>query len=194
MYVAASKLLFILDVISYDGRNFSGCDTSFRFFWIRSKFEEDNLQFDKSTHHKLSCINKFDFADSNSVKTVIEMHPVFNSEVKLDGYLFYHKEASYTPGESPLVLWLFPFMFDELFEDFKVHSFYHTERPKDYSNYLKFIEDFNENASIKKQKIKNFSQEAMTMDLEYDTVKDDNDVIKNEQEMMMQLEMSGNDI
>jgi snurportin-1 len=195
VYVEANRSVFILDVISYDGREVSGCDTAFRFFWIKCKFEEDNLQFEKSTQLSIHLIETYDCSDSYSIRNVVEKCPIFNLGVKLDGYLFYHKEASYTPGESPLVLWLFPFMFEELFDDFKVHPFYHSERPKDYTNYLKYIDDFNEKALNRKRKNSKKKHEVdSSMEAEFEVLQDSSETEQNEHEMMMQLEMTGNDV
>jgi snurportin-1 len=193
VYVAESRSVFILDVVSYDGRDVSGCDTSFRFFWIKSKFEEDNLHFDSSTAHHMNLVKTFDFSDSFAVQSIIGSCPVFKLGVKLDGYLFYHKEASYTPGESPLVLWLFPFMFEEIFRDYKVHEFYNSERPEGYTNYLNYIAEFNENAKKPKPKPKNKEVDS-SMELEEEHTRDRSDEVQDEREAMMQLEMTGNDV
>jgi snurportin-1 len=194
IFVSESRSVFILDVISYDGRDFSDCDTSFRFFWIKSKFEEDNLQFEKSSNHHIHPIDSFDCSDPYAIKSIIEKYPVFDFGVKLDGYLFYHKEASYTPGESPLVLWLFPFMFEELFENFKVHPLYHSDRPENYTNYLKYIEEFNEKARIKKRNNSKKHQTDASMESECEVLKDSFETVQDEHEVMMQLEMTGNDV
>lgn len=34
----------------------------------------------------------------------------------MDGVLFFHKEVHYTPGISPLVIWLLPYMVPEVLE------------------------------------------------------------------------------
>lgn len=37
-----------------------------------------------------------------------------NEFVQVDGILFYHKEAHYLPGQTPLVTWLLPWMLPEI--------------------------------------------------------------------------------
>lgn len=113
--------------------------------------------------------------------------------MKVDGFLFYHKEASYTPGESPLVLWLFPFMFEELFEGYRINPSYHSERPEGYSNYLTYIEEFNKTVLAKKNRKKTKTSDS-SMESESQMLDDSSETFQDEHEVMMQLEMTGNDV
>lgn len=156
VYCSASQTIYVLDTTAYNDRDLTACDATFRFFWLKSKFMEDSLMVtDKDKILKLVRLESFDFLEPFAIKTCFETAFVgFNDKSELDGYLFYHKEGSYTSGESPLVLWLFPFMIDELFDNYKVDQSFHSKRPENYTNYLDFIKEFNEKSKKRRNKKK----------------------------------------
>ena len=55
----------------------------------------------------------------------------------LDGLLFYHRQALYTYGLTPLVTWLKPFMLSEVL-GISIPSF--DEKPDDYINFEHHIQ------------------------------------------------------
>lgn len=144
--IYTKSTIFVLDVISYDGRDFFDCDTSFRSYWIKNKFLEDDLKIFPSNENenvKLLLMESFDFNNSEAIFNCFQTYPHFDDGIELDGFLFYHKEASYTVGESPLVLWLFPFMVEDVLPMFKVNEKYNSQKPDNYTNYLDYIYEFN---------------------------------------------------
>lgn len=86
-------------------------------------------------------IQNYDFSDAHQIASALNTCPIFSDNTELDGFLFYHKDGSYTYGESPLVLWLYSFMVEEVMPMFNVHDFY-NEKPENYTNYLQFIQEF----------------------------------------------------
>lgn len=64
-----------------------------------------------------------------------------NFEYDLDGILFYHKEAHYEPGCSPLVGWLKVFMIPEIL-GIPMPDWVLKQAPSDYVNMRNSIEKF----------------------------------------------------
>lgn len=143
IYNETTRTFYILDLLVYGNRDMMNCDSQFRFFWLKSKFIEDNIKVIDSDL-TLALLSYHDFVDSTLINVCLQSHPLWeNDEPNLDGYLFYHKEASYMSGTTPLVLWLFPFMMEEVFP-YQLNSIYNTQTPDDYTNYKDFIRIFEE--------------------------------------------------
>lgn len=84
----------------------------FRFYWLKSKMEEmpslselsgDNaFVFTSLAYHQCSV---------STMTSVMASESLFGQDgPALDGLLFYHSEAHYVPGRTPLVGWLKPHM------------------------------------------------------------------------------------
>ncbi|XP_074012453.1 snurportin-1 isoform X2 [Numenius arquata] len=84
IYSEVEQTYYILDVMCWRGHPVYDCQTDFRFFWLFSKIQEEEGLGEKS-----------------------RINPV-------DGLLFYHKQTHYTPGSTPLVGWLRPYMVPEI--------------------------------------------------------------------------------
>ncbi|XP_042659922.1 snurportin-1 isoform X2 [Tyto alba] len=84
IYSEVEQTYYILDVMCWRGHPVYDCQTDFRFFWLSSKIQEEEGLGEKS-----------------------RINPV-------DGLLFYHKQTHYTPGSTPLVGWLRPYMVPEI--------------------------------------------------------------------------------
>lgn len=189
VYNKESQIVYVLDVIAYGGRDLIDCDASFRFFWIKSKLLEDGPRFmDKNMKLKLDLVPAVDMSDSYAVRNSLQTFPIFSEGTELDGFLFYHKEGSYTAGETPLVLWLFPFMVDELFDEYRVNASYHSEKPTGYTDYLDYIKAFNEKYQKKHTKHK----KAEAMEHESDHANEPN--CRDELQATIDLEMTGDDV
>lgn len=79
-----------------------------------------------------------------------------NNEPKIDGILFYHMDGLYTPGSTPLVIWLKPYMLPEIFCDtVTIASEYLNDMPIDYVDMMDFITKYEEKQlDVSKKKIK----------------------------------------
>lgn len=199
VFYKGTKTIYVLDVLMYAGRDLVNCDTEFRRFWLKSKFAEDNLQ-SFSQDIKLKIIDDFDFSNSHVVYECFQKYPTFDDGALLDGFLFYHKKSSYTFGTTPLVLWLFAFMIDEVLTMFRAHPKHHYDKPLKYTNYLDYINEFNEKMTSKKNK----SSQKERMDCEAtgfakevtkDDAKEDEDFTADDElEKMIELEKFGGDV
>ncbi|KFQ17903.1 Snurportin-1, partial [Merops nubicus] len=85
--------------------------TDFRFFWLSSKIQEEEGLGEKSKINPFKFVGLQNFpCSSDSLCKVLAMDFPF----KVDGLLFYHKQTHYTPGSTPLVGWLRPYMVAEI--------------------------------------------------------------------------------
>lgn len=163
IYVAASEEYFVLDVLAYGNQALTDCDAEFRFFWIESQIRESNL--DHVTDHNeysFKVIEKINCGDEMALNDFLSKYPVWpNNQPELDGFLFYHKEASYVHGKTPLVGWLFAYMIPELFNVPFLNENYLNEKPADYCNYLIFMKEFDENIENKRKNRRNKYVERM---------------------------------
>lgn len=157
IYVAASEEYYVLDAIAYGYQALVDCDAEFRFFWIESQIRESNLdQVSEDNEYAFQIIEKYNCGDEVALNEFFAKFPIWpNNQPKLDGFLFYHAEASYVHGKTPLVGWLFPFMIPELFEVPNLNENYLKGKPDDYTNYLTFMKQFDENIEIKRKQRKN---------------------------------------
>lgn len=105
------KKYYVLDILAWSNHPFINCEAEFRFYWLKSHLEEI-----KELEERNSLANSFPilslprtFCDTD-LCSFLENLP----SLKLDGILFFHREADYTHGRSPLVTWLKPFMLSEI--------------------------------------------------------------------------------
>ncbi|XP_037307257.1 snurportin-1 isoform X2 [Pungitius pungitius] len=84
IYSEVDRTYYILDVMCWRGHPVYDCPTEFRFFWLQSKVQE-----------------------TDGLSEIAKRNPV-------DGLLFYHRQTHYTPGSTPLVGWLRPYMVTDI--------------------------------------------------------------------------------
>uniref|UniRef100_A0AAQ4PCH5 Snurportin-1 n=1 Tax=Gasterosteus aculeatus aculeatus TaxID=481459 RepID=A0AAQ4PCH5_GASAC len=84
IYSEVDRTYYILDVMCWRGHPVYDCPTEFRFFWLQSKVQE-----------------------TEGLSEIAKRNPV-------DGLLFYHRQTHYTPGSTPLVGWLRPYMVTDI--------------------------------------------------------------------------------
>lgn len=153
IYVENKSTFYTLDVLTFGQQDLIDCDAEFRFFWLTSKFNENTYdEVSEQNPYAFECIKFYDFENTTNVSMEFQQFPLWDDNCpELDGFLFYHKEASYTFGTTPLVGWLFAFMVPEVL-DFPVNSEYMKQKPEGYTHYLRYIIDFDEALAKKKYK------------------------------------------
>lgn len=155
IHATESDEYFVLDVLAYGSQALTDCEAEFRFFWLESQMHESNFH-EVSEHHEypFRIIEKVSCSNVEAFNQLLAVHPIWpNNQPQLDGFLFYHKEASYVHGKTPLVGWLFAFMIPELFPVPFINEHYLNEKPANYSDYTTFIKQFDEDL-CKKQKMR----------------------------------------
>lgn len=104
----------------------------FRFYWLHGKFSEQpefGVKSDKNRYPFIPLPTKS--CTKGNIEDLLMMEKQIWSP--LDGLLFYHKLGYYTPGVSPLVGWLKPFMVSEILKA-NVPEFYMQKKPLSYVN------------------------------------------------------------
>ncbi|KYN33260.1 Snurportin-1 [Trachymyrmex septentrionalis] len=143
LWIKNRKLFYILDVLYWSQLPFTNCQAEFRFFWITTKFQEipefkernaDTNKYPILTLPNINCNSDINSALAN-----------LDNKQSLDGLLFYHRQALYTYGLTPLVTWLKPFMLSEVL-GISIPSF--DEKP---DNYISF-EDHVQKVKAKKNR------------------------------------------
>uniref|UniRef100_A0A8C2T9V3 Snurportin-1 n=1 Tax=Coturnix japonica TaxID=93934 RepID=A0A8C2T9V3_COTJA len=111
IYNEAEQTYYILDVMCWRGHPVYDCQTDFRFFWLSSKIQEEEGLGEKSRINPYKFVGLQNFpSTSESLCEVLTT----NFPFEVDGLLFYHKQTHYTPGSTPLVGWLRPYMVPDI--------------------------------------------------------------------------------
>lgn len=154
IYTKETNEYWVLDVLAYANQDVINCDVSFRFFWIANKVQEDDLT--TVSHDNEFAFKALPFVECDNEMAMNEClakYPMWEqNQPELDGLLFYHRESLYVHGTTPLVGWLFPFMLPEVFDFVQIHRNYWALKPKEYSNYQQYIEQFDAAAKQKQSK------------------------------------------
>uniref|UniRef100_A0A8C5Q4N7 Snurportin-1 n=1 Tax=Leptobrachium leishanense TaxID=445787 RepID=A0A8C5Q4N7_9ANUR len=106
-----TRTYYVLDVMCWRGHPIYDCQTDFRFYWLKSKLQE------QEGLAEITKRNPFRFVGLDNFPCALDsVHNVLTQEFpyKVDGLLFYHKQTHYTPGSTPLVGWLRPYMAPEI--------------------------------------------------------------------------------
>ncbi|XP_053741827.1 snurportin-1 [Synchiropus splendidus] len=111
IYSEVDRTYYILDVMCWSGHPVYDCSTEFRFFWLQSKVQEaeDLSKISKRNPFRFVSLQSKD-CSSESIQKALSVDYTFN----VDGLLFYHRETHYTPGSTPLVGWLRPYMVTDI--------------------------------------------------------------------------------
>ncbi|XP_018303853.1 snurportin-1 isoform X2 [Mycetomoellerius zeteki] len=136
LWIKNRKLFYILDVLYWSLLPFTNCQAEFRFFWIKNKFQEIPQFKERNTDTNRYPILPLPNINCNS--NVNSALANLDNEQPLDGLLFYHRQALYTYGLTPLVTWLKPFMLPEVLGISVISPF--DEKPNDYINFEHHIQ------------------------------------------------------
>ncbi|KAM4572941.1 snurportin-1 isoform 2-T2 [Odontesthes bonariensis] len=111
IYSEVDRTFYILDVMCWRGHPVYDCPTEFRFFWLQSKVQEtDGLsEIAKRNPFRFASLQSSDCTAESIRKALAEEY-----SFSVDGLLFYHRQTHYTPGTTPLVGWLRPYMVTDI--------------------------------------------------------------------------------
>ncbi|XP_059916281.1 snurportin-1 [Gadus macrocephalus] len=111
IYSEVDRTFYMLDVMCWRGHPVYDCPTEFRFYWLQSKAEEaEGLAV-------ITKRNPFRFVSLQSTECTaesIQKALISGYDFDVDGLLFYHRQTHYTPGSTPLVGWLRPYMVPDI--------------------------------------------------------------------------------
>ena len=111
IYSEIHRTFYILDVMCWRGHPVYDSETEFRFYWLKTKLLEQPQLADESKQNQY----KFMAAETNPCdRQSIYDALATERQYEIDGILFYHKQAHYHPGNTPLVGWLKVYMIPEI--------------------------------------------------------------------------------
>jgi snurportin-1 len=93
---------------------------------------------------------------------LLENFQFFPKNVYLDGINFYYSESLYTPGDTPLVLWLNPFMVPDVLGR-QVNDLL-AQKPLDYVNIFEHCQNLKKKKRKRKKNRKNPQYKQMEID------------------------------
>ncbi|KRT84981.1 hypothetical protein AMK59_2393, partial [Oryctes borbonicus] len=139
IYRNKEKTYYVLDALVWNSCSLLHCSTEFRFFFIRNKFLEDPELNSES--------NKFNFVNvphHGALLPTLELeltacYSINDTNLPVDGVLFYHKDCPYISGLTPLVGWLKPYMVPEKLR-IPIHESYMAKKPKNYTSLNEYLE------------------------------------------------------
>lgn len=200
VYVDETKEYYVLDVIAYANQDMTKCDAACRFYWKRAKIDEDELSVvTEANEYAMKEIHIYDCSDEYEIESCLNAFPLWeNNSPMLDGLLFYHKEASYVHGTTPLVGWALTYMVPEIlgypYLNY-VNVEYFAERPADYTDYLSFIKKFDDEEAKRKKMYKRHPNRRYhkypRMELESNDEADTVDAVVREEQLK---ELSGQEM
>ena len=110
VYDAVHWTFYVLDIMCWKGYSVADCDTSFRHFWLHTKFASN--EFDapngENRFYKFVPLQGIPTTELTSIANNPEdyLSQSQGYTYDIDGLLFYHKQAHYIGGSTPLVCWV----------------------------------------------------------------------------------------
>ncbi|ESO01462.1 hypothetical protein HELRODRAFT_184737 [Helobdella robusta] len=109
LYNVEGWTFYVLDILCWKGYSIVDCDTEFRHFWLQTKLDPSELDRPTSVNgfHKFIPLHRLPPTELPSLLGNVNEYvkQVLQREYAVDGLLFYHNAAKYTPGSTPLVCW-----------------------------------------------------------------------------------------
>lgn len=163
VYSEADHTYYVLDIIMWNMHPFVECETSLRFFWLETRLQEvDVATRSKSNQFRMLPAVRFNVIDSQ--EHLIKPALYSDNKPVVDGFLFYHPEAIYMSGTTPLVGWLKGFMIPEIIGHLQLHPLYMEEKPADYTTLAEHVEKHGNTYGKKKKKTKSAVAEGEKME------------------------------
>ncbi|XP_050537420.1 snurportin-1 isoform X2 [Daktulosphaira vitifoliae] len=158
------KKYYILDIIEWMGVPYTNFDAEFRFYFIQSKLSEIP-GIDKTS---MKNAYPFELAPRMLARDfyplLLEKNDFFSENVQLDGINFYYPESLYTPGDTPLVLWLKPFMIPEVLQKPVNDQLIYLQKPLNYINIFEYIQNPEKKIKKNRKKKNSFNSDKMDVD------------------------------
>jgi len=132
---------YILDILHWKDTPLSNAEFDCRRFFLQSKLDE---------MPQLAEGERFSFRSLPSCLCTVEaMTELMKTDFgfKLDGLLFYYSKVFYTPGQTPLVGWLKPWMLPEIL-GVEINDTYAADQGF-FATSQQFIEKYNEKHHFK---------------------------------------------
>lgn len=164
-YVETLKTMFVLDLLAWNCQPMTDGEAEFRHYWLLSNLDDipELGTYSKKNQLIFKILPKITCDPENFNEFMMRYPPFPNCTPSLDGLLFYHKQAQYVAGETPLVTWLYPFMVPEVLgREITVNPVYMLGMPKNYVNQANYIREFTEKEA---KSNKRWKQRCESMDI-----------------------------
>ncbi|KAG5872859.1 Snurportin-1 [Gonioctena quinquepunctata] len=138
IYNNVLKTIFVLDCLFWNSMSMLESEASFRFYWLKSKFDEEP-KLKKNQRYTFILMDCFAAQKPLIQDAIFTPFQVENHQLFYDGVVFYHKESHYTFGSTPLVAWLASYMLPEILQ-IDVPEEYMARKPKGYVCQKNFLE------------------------------------------------------
>ncbi|KAK4514253.1 tRNA methyltransferase, has a role in tRNA modification [Mucor velutinosus] len=109
VYDAVHWTFYVLDIMCWRGYPIFDCDTNFRHFWLQTKLEPNELDRSDGHNQFYKFIPLKPVLTTNTQQVVEDPEQYVKSQgfsYDIDGLLFYHRQAHYRGGSTPLVCWV----------------------------------------------------------------------------------------
>uniref|UniRef100_A0A2A4K620 Snurportin-1 n=1 Tax=Heliothis virescens TaxID=7102 RepID=A0A2A4K620_HELVI len=162
-YVESMKTMYVLDLLAWNCQPMTDGETEFRHYWLLSNLDDipDLGTYSKKNQLIFKILPKTTCDPQSFNEFMMSFPPFPNYTPALDGLLFYHKQAHYVAGQTPLVTWLYPFMVPEVLgKEITVNPGYMLTMPVNYVNQADYILKFTEKTA-KSYRRKNGRSESM---------------------------------
>ncbi|XP_023026331.1 snurportin-1 [Leptinotarsa decemlineata] len=113
IYNKTLKTIFVLDCLFWNAMSLLEAEVNFRFFWLKSKFE-DNPELVLCSRYKFVLLESIPAQRPLIQDRMFSPFLVGDQRLYIDGVVFYHKESHYVFGSTPLVAWLASYMLPEM--------------------------------------------------------------------------------
>ncbi|GFN84100.1 snurportin-1 [Plakobranchus ocellatus] len=101
IYCNETETYYVLDLMCWDGQALYDCDTQTRFKLLNEKIREHDLGRPSPMNpYPLIPLKAFT-PTKNNIHGAVTLAPYV-----IDGLIFYHKQLTYSPGPTPLMLWM----------------------------------------------------------------------------------------
>lgn len=113
IYVQHTNSFYLMDALAWSEHKLYESEASFRFFWLQSRYTENQDKFltvTSKNESRFYCLNTYSASDQDILKALNNDTLIKEHNLQLDGLLFFHIRGPYVPGANPLVLWIKPEM------------------------------------------------------------------------------------
>lgn len=102
-----TNTFYVIDVMSWNGHDVFDSELSFRTYWMHTKLAEHPEVAQRASTNPYTFVPMYYNACTpiNVANAAATPYPF-----EIDGLLFFHNACYYTPGKTPLSLWLEPSM------------------------------------------------------------------------------------
>ncbi|KAF0770430.1 snurportin-1 isoform X1 [Aphis craccivora] len=180
VYSFKLKKYYVLDIIEWMGVPYRDFEAEFRFYFIQSKLSEIQGINEKSTTNFYPFELAPRMATRDLYQHLLEKFQFFPDNIELDGINFYYPESMYTSGETPLVLWLKPFMIPDVLQKPVNDHLVQLHRPPNYVNVFEYSQSLKKKNRKFKKKNSTSNCDKMEVESLVEVEMDKDPVVENE--------------